>query len=65
MITKGDQTLRMTVGDTAVYLNGNKIEKSLDQPVVINNGRAYIPLRASAETLGHKVFWQDGKVIIN
>jgi hypothetical protein len=65
VIQKDDKTIKMTVGDTSIYLNGTKSEVELDQPVVIQNQRAYIPVRAVAETLGHKVFWFDGEVVIN
>ncbi|WP_281888915.1 copper amine oxidase N-terminal domain-containing protein [Paenibacillus sp. YYML68] len=64
-VTRGSNVLKLQVGSTAIELNGKVSDKKLDQAVVINDGRAYIPVRAAAETLGSKVFWFDGSVIIN
>jgi hypothetical protein len=66
IITKGEKTVELVTGSSEVIVNGTKDDKlQLDQPVVIRDGRSYIPVRAVAEVIGGKVFYFDGEVIIN
>ncbi|WP_167577995.1 copper amine oxidase N-terminal domain-containing protein [Ammoniphilus sp. YIM 78166] len=66
VITKADKTIELVVGSTEVVVNGKKDEKTtLDQPVVIQNGRSYIPVRAVSNVLGSKVAYFNGEVIIH
>lgn len=43
-------TLVMTVGSTTIKLNG--VEKQIDAPPVIVNGRTFVPIRALVENIG-------------
>jgi hypothetical protein len=64
-IINGTQQMILKKGSRHIYLNGKKADLELEQEVVIKNNRAYLPLRASAELIGHRVFWYAGHVIIN
>jgi hypothetical protein len=45
-------------------MNANGEEKALESPAVIKNGRTLVPMRNIAESLGKKVLWVDGGLII-
>lgn len=49
-VTKGDNTIVMTVDAASYTLNGNKHE--LDAPTYVNNGRTMVPVRFIAEAFG-------------
>lgn len=49
--------ISLTIGDTALYVNGDSIK--LDVPAQIINGRTMVPLRAVSEALQATVDW-DG-----
>ncbi len=57
--TKGDCTIKMTVGDTALYINGEKIE--MDVAPFIEDGTTLVPVRAVSESLDAEVVWNDEK----
>lgn len=55
----------LVVGSTTVTQNGQVVEGlTLDQPVVIKNQRSFIPLKAVADLLGYKVFYNNGEIVI-
>ena len=55
--TLGSITVRLTVGDSTMYINGTPTE--LDAPACIINDRTMVPLRAVSEAYGADVDW-DG-----
>ncbi|MEW9672377.1 stalk domain-containing protein [Ammoniphilus sp. 3BR4] len=66
VITKGSTKVELVVGSKDVYVNGKKDDKlQLDQPVVLEDGRTYIPVRAVSNLLKSNVFYYNGEVIIN
>ena len=65
VITKDGKKTEITLGSDQVVENGKVNEKvKLDQPVIIENGSSFIPLRAVAELFGKRVFYQNGEIII-
>ncbi|SDO04025.1 Copper amine oxidase N-terminal domain-containing protein [Paenibacillus sp. yr247] len=65
VITKEGKKTEITLGSDQVVENGKVNEKvKLDQPVIIENGSSFIPLRAVAELFGKRVFFQNGEIII-
>lgn len=54
---KDDKTLKLTVGSSAAYINGNKTE--LDVPAEIVKGRTLVPVRFISESLDCTVSWDD------
>jgi hypothetical protein len=65
VITKDGKKTEITLGSDQVVENGKVNEKvKLDQPVIIENGSSFIPLRAVAELFGKRVFFQNGEIII-
>lgn len=66
VITKGSTTVELVVGSKDVIVNGKKDDKlQLDQPVVLENGRTYVPVRAVSNLVKSNVFYYNGEVIIN
>nr|WP_062495944.1 copper amine oxidase N-terminal domain-containing protein [Paenibacillus sp. 32O-W] len=55
--TKGDTTIKLTIGNNYAYVNGQKV--ALTTEAIIVNGSTMVPLRFVAEALGAKVAW-DG-----
>ncbi|NRF90063.1 copper amine oxidase N-terminal domain-containing protein [Paenibacillus frigoriresistens] len=65
VITKDGKKTEITLGSDQVVENGKVNEKvKLDQPVIIENGSSFIPLRAVAELFSKRVFYQNGEIII-
>lgn len=56
-ITGNGITVEIKTGEKTMLANGKQI--TLDVPAQIINGRTMVPLRALAEVLGKKVFWDD------
>ena len=56
------KTVSVTIGKNTMDANGT--EKALESPAVIKNGRTLVPMRDIAESLGKKVHWVDGGLII-
>ena len=54
---KGDRTVRVTIGQKAMYVNNTRIE--LDTAPFVLSGRTLVPARAVAEGLGCEVDWDD------
>ena len=54
---KGDTTVKLTIGDTNLYVNG--AAKVLDVPAQIVDSRTLVPVRAIAESFGCEVGWDD------
>jgi hypothetical protein len=55
--TKGDTTIKLTIGNNYAYVNDQKV--ALTAEAIIVNGSTMVPLRFVAESLGAKVEW-DG-----
>ncbi|WP_334110778.1 DJ-1/PfpI/YhbO family deglycase/protease [Thermodesulfitimonas autotrophica] len=53
--TKGQTTVKLTVGARTAYVNGSAV--TLDVPAKIVNGRTLVPLRFVSESLGCRVAW--------
>jgi len=49
--------IKLTIGDKALYKNGEKVE--LDVPALIVNNRTLVPVRAVAESFGVEVEWDS------
>lgn len=64
-LTKGDQKIILFVGKREVWRNGQTARLSLSQPVTLDEGRVYLPLRDIVELLGKQLFWHRGEIIIN
>lgn len=65
VITKDGKKTEITAGSDQVVENGKVNENvKLDQPVVLENGSSFIPLRAVAELFSYGVFYQNGEIII-
>lgn len=61
-ITKGDIFVKLTIGNTAAYVNGEQIQ--LDAAPDIRSGRTLVPLRFIAESLKLNVDWNgDSRTI--
>lgn len=54
--------IKMTVNSADYTVNGSA--KTLDVPAAITNDRTFVPLRAVAENLGKKVFWDGTGLIV-
>jgi hypothetical protein len=61
-VSKDDTKIEMVIGNTAYTVNGT--EKTMETAPVIDKDRTMIPLRAAAEALGQKVYWNDGLIVI-
>lgn len=64
-LLRDELEIEMTVGSRVVMVNGRTADRPLDQSVTLKDDRAYIPLRGTAELLGHDVYWYRGEVVIN
>lgn len=62
-VTKEGLSIKLTIGDRVSYING--VEKLLDVPAQIVDGRTLVPVRFISETLGAKVLWDDKNKIID
>ncbi len=56
------KTVVLKIGDSKFTVDGTEYE--LEVPAKVENGRTLIPLRAVAEALNKKVFWDDRGLII-
>ncbi|WP_127580364.1 stalk domain-containing protein [Paenibacillus koleovorans] len=64
-IAKDGKTTELVVGSADVIQDGIVNDKvKLDQPVLIQNGSSFIPLRAITELFGKRVFYYDGSIIV-
>ena len=63
--TKGDTTIKLTIGEEVLYKNGQVIK--IDCPAKIVNSRTLVPVRAVAESFGCEVTWNNAnyQVIIS
>lgn len=57
VITRGQQTLQLTVGSRDALVNGKRVQ--LDTAPVMRNQRMLLPLRFVGESLGVTVGWDD------
>lgn len=63
-VISGNTTITMKIDENIINVNGEA--KEMDVPAQIINSRTFIPLRALAEALGKKVFWDNrGLVVIS
>ena len=60
--TRGDVTIKMTIGDNKIYKNGQPVE--LDVPAQAVNNRTVVPARAFAEAFGAKVGWNQDEMTV-
>jgi len=64
-IVKDGKTTEIKIGSDQIVQDGKvNADVKLDQPVLVNNGRSFIPLRAVAELFGKGVFYDKGEIII-
>lgn len=61
-VKKQDITVKMVIGDTN-YTVGTEA-KTMETAPSITQDRTMIPLRAAAEALGQKVYWNNGLIVI-
>lgn len=54
---KGGEEVKITIGENALYKNGEKIE--LDAVAEIINDRTMVPVRAVSEAFGAEVLWDN------
>lgn len=62
-ISSKDNLVKLKIGDDKITVNN--VESRLDVAAESINDRTYIPLRALAESLGKKVFFDRGLIIIS
>ncbi len=62
-LTKGDDTVVMTIGSTDYSVNGEA--KAMEAAPAITNGRTLVPLRAAAEALGKVVYWDGERQLVS
>lgn len=63
-VVKGSDTIELVIGSNIMKKNGSEIQ--IDVPAAIYYDRTMLPLRAVAEALGKKVFWDDmGFIVIS
>ena len=61
--TKGDITIKLTIGSDKLYKNDT--EFVLDVPAQVVNDRTLVPVRAISEAFGCKVDWvQDAQTVV-
>ncbi|MDO5399078.1 MAG: stalk domain-containing protein [bacterium] len=61
-VAKDDTTIEMVIGSAEYKVNGEA--KTMETAPVITQDRTMLPLRAAAEALGQKVYWNDGLIVI-
>ncbi len=61
-VTLGSKVITLTLGSTQMSINGQKTQ--LDVGAQTIGDRTVIPLRALANALGKKVFWDDSGLIV-
>jgi len=61
-VVSGNKTITMKIDENIINVNGE--DKEMDVPAQIINSRTFIPLRALAEALGKKVFWDERGLVI-
>ena len=61
--TRGETRIEMPIGKKTVNVGGKMVE--LDQPAVVVNGRAMVPLRFISEALGARVEWNEAQVLVS
>ncbi len=62
-VTSGETTIKMKIGETKYTVNGSS--KTMEAAAVITQDRTFVPLRAVVESLGKKVYWNDGLIVIS
>lgn len=64
-ISKGSTSIRFTIGESTILVNGEKVKLDVSSRIV--NGRAYLPIRIVSESIGSSIVWDGGSrsVVIN
>ena len=65
--TKGDTTITFELLDDTIYIdnNGEKSEITMDVPMLVEDGRTYVPVRFMSNALGMDVGWNgDNETVI-
>lgn len=62
-LTKGDKTIKLTVNEKKMYVNGKEVV--IDVAPEIISERTFVPLRAIVEAFGKNVFWDRGLIIVS
>lgn len=55
--TQNGKNIELYIGKTVAIVDGRELK--LDQPAILMNGRAMVPLRFLSEALGADVKWDD------
>ena len=55
VVTGQDRELVFTPGERSVWVDGSEIQ--LNQPLLMRNGRTYLPVRFLGEHLGYQVYY--------
>ena len=63
LLTLGSTKIQLQIGSKIIKVNGKS--SVLDVPAELINSRTFIPLRAVSETLGKKVFYSNGLIILS
>ena len=61
-VNDGSSIIELKPGEKTATVNEN--EREIEEAPIIIDGRTYVPLRAIAELLNKKVFWDDVGVIV-
>lgn len=62
-ITLAGKEIKITLGSKTILVNGKKA--ALDAPAEYKQGRTFVPIRLISETLGKKVFYSRGIIVIS
>lgn len=62
-ITRGDITVKATIGTSTILRNGTRIKN--DTVSVIREGKTYVPIRAMLEAFGAEVGWDRANRTVN
>ncbi|WP_160034942.1 stalk domain-containing protein [Paenibacillus sp. An7] len=62
-ITLAGKEIKITLGSKTILVNGKKT--ALDAPAEYQQGRTFVPIRLISETLGKKVFYSRGIIVIS
>ncbi|MDP5273005.1 stalk domain-containing protein [Chengkuizengella axinellae] len=62
-ITEEDRELILVIGEKTIWINGEAVEIDV-APVLTEDERTFLPVRAVAEALGRYVNWYDGLVFV-
>lgn len=58
IMVKGERVIKMTIGDTTMYINGVAFAMDV-APELVDPGRTMLPVRYVAQALGCEVIWDE------